>query len=140
MFGRRALQAAKTLGRQVLMDRCQVEQQAAGGAGVWTACAPSLEDLGPAGVDGPLSGGAMGAGVREACAPSLEDIGQAGVDGPLSDGAMGAGVREACAPSLEDLGQAGVDGPLGVDRLPLLGRDKRPHGTGFGEEDRNHLF
>ena len=53
MYGRRALLllASKTLGRQVLMDRCQVEQQA---ACVWTACASSLEDLGQAGVDGPL--------------------------------------------------------------------------------------
>ena len=59
MYGRRALQAAKTLGRQVLMDRYQVEQQAEG-AGVWPAWAPSREDLGQAGVDEPLSGGAAG--------------------------------------------------------------------------------
>ena len=53
--------------------------------------------------------------------------------------AAGAVVWTTCTPSLQDLGQANVDVPLGVDRLPLLQRD-RGNMTGFHEEDRDHLF
>ena len=44
-----------------------------------------------------------------------------------------------CSPSLEDLGQANVDVPLGVNCLPVPERG-RGQGTGFGEEDCNHLI
>ena len=53
--------------------------------------------------------------------------------------AAGAVVWTAGTPSLKDLGQAGVDLSLGVDHLRLLKRD-RGHVSGFGEEDRDHLF
>ena len=53
--------------------------------------------------------------------------------------AAGAVVWRACTSSLKDLGQPNDDVPVGVGYLPLLEWD-RGHMTGFGEEDRNHLF
>ena len=53
--------------------------------------------------------------------------------------AASAVVWTACTPSLEDLRQACADASLGVDCLPLTER-KRGHITGFGDEDRDHLF
>ena len=53
--------------------------------------------------------------------------------------AAGASVWMVCAPSLKDLALKGAHAPLSFDCLPLLER-VRGRMTGFGEEDRDHLF
>ena len=50
-----------------------------------------------------------------------------------------AAVWTACTPSLEDSGQAHADVTLGVDRPPLLDRNKG-HITRLDKEDRDDLF